>query len=234
MICNHNFILSGKRGYEKCVDCGTYHSIASKSPDDLYVNNPYWGDGSGRSTLEQQIENLTCTDECGISKVDRVLQFVPKRGKVVLEIGCSPGILMDKLLDLNYDVYGIEPSIEYVPVLIEKAKGAKIFNGYFPDVTRECPNNTFDCIIAMDVVEHIEDYEMVFYEVKRLLKEGGTAIIMSPIIYEDGFIREGEFIPEEHIWLFSKKFLEPYLKERFSEVKFSRWIVSHEIIILKK
>lgn len=230
----HIFEKSDKEGYEVCVSCGTHHSTKLLPPDEVYVDKPYWGEDSGRSTLEQQIENLTCVDECGISKVDRVLQFVPKRGKNVLEIAAAPGILLKKLLERNFQVFGIEPKEEYCDFISKQAPEAKMVCGYFPEITKASNPNIFDCIIGMDVFEHSPDTDDFIKEVHRLLIPGGVAILMSPIIYEDGFIRAGEFKADEHAYIYTKKFLEPYLKEIFSEVEFKRWVVSHEIIVCKK
>lgn len=231
----HEFIPSDRKDYEICKDCGTYHSLALLPPDDIYVNTNYWGDGSGRSTLDQQVSNVTCIDECGISKVDRVLQFVPKRGKNVLEIGCAPGALLEKLLDLNFNVFGIEPDPKNIEFICNQAKGASVICGYFPEVTKESSSDIFDCIIAMDVFEHIEDYDLFIKEVHRLLIKGGKAIIMSPIILnKDGFVRDIDFKADEHAWIFTERYLSQYLKDIFSDVEFSRWIVAHEIIICTK
>jgi len=231
----HTFIPSIKHeGYEVCIECGTYHSTALLSPDEVYVKKDYWGSDSGRSTWEQQISNMTCTDECGISKVDRVLQFVPKRGRNVLEIAASPGIMMQKLLERNFDVWGIEPREEYCKILKEQVPDANVVCGYFPEVTENASSNMFACIIGMDIWEHSDTPDAFIKEIHRLLIPDGVAILMSPIIYEDGFIRPGEFKADEHAFIFTKKFLEPYLSEIFSKVEFQRWIISHEIIILTK
>lgn len=233
MTHQHTFINSDKTGYEVCTGCGSYHSIAQVSPKVMYEDNPYWGDGTGRSGLPDQCENLLSTDECGISKIDRVLQFVP-HGTRVLEIACAPGILLKKLSEKYSEAYGIEPCGGYVDFICFKAPKAKVIQGYFPEVTKSIPRWSFDCVVGMDVMEHCDDYIEYFIEAFRLLKEGGTMITMSPIILEDGFIKESDFRPMEHCWIFTKKFLEPFLKQYFREVKFTRWIVGHEIIICKK
>jgi len=230
----HYFIKSTKEGYDVCIGCGTYHSIAQLPPDEIYVNKAYWGEDSGRSTLEQQISNMTCTDECGISKVDRVLQFVPDNGNTVLEIAAAPGIMLQKLTEKGYAATGIEPSEKYLDFIRKTAPSARVIHGYFPQVFNHGEHDLFDCIVALDIMEHCDDYDGFFKAVDRLLTDGGTAIIMSPIIYEDELIRKGEFRPDEHAWIFTKKYLEPYLKSIFDEIEFRRWVVSHEIIILKK
>lgn len=230
----HNFKLSEKRiGYELC-ECGTYHSIMQGDPEVLYKENDYWTHEENRSLPEEQIGNLTSIEECGISKIDRVLQFVPD-GESVLEIACFPGTLLNKLSERGYKwVYGIEPNSKWIEFICQQAPKAAIIEGFFPQVFNPKVKEIYDCIIGMDIMEHVDDYEGFFDAVHRLLKTGATAIFMSPIILEDGFIRERDFKPDEHAWLFSKKFLEEYLKDKFSEVRFARWIVSHEILILKK
>jgi len=229
----HVFRESTRKGYEVCIECGTYHSVAQVEPKVIYEDNAYWGEDSGRSTLDQQISNMTCTDECGISKVDRVMQFVPD-GKVALEIACAPGIILKTLIERGYEAYGIEPSLNYIEPICKIAPNAKVIHGYFPQVFNQGEHDLFDCIIGLDVYEHLDNGDGFIKAIHTLLKDGGTAILMSPIIYEDGLIRSGEFKPDEHAWIYSKKYLEPYLKNIFHEVKFSRWIVSHEIIILTK
>lgn len=236
----HRFVSSTKFDkYEICLDCGTYHSTALLPVDEVYINADYWdnGDGkTGRSTMEQQQQNFLCTDDCGISKADRILQFVPKRGKNVLEIAASPGVMLQKLLDMNYEVFGIEPRGEYCEYLANYAKGAKVICGYFPEATKESNDNIFDCVIGLDVAEHIDLFEPFFKEIHRILIPGGTAIIMSPILLNpDKFLRAIDMQhPEQHAWIWSEDYLKEYLGSMFSEVKFTRWVVGHEIIILKK
>lgn len=231
----HTFKNSEIKDYEVCTECGTYHSIAQVDPKIIYEEQEYWSYDNKRSKIEEQVLNHLCTDDCGISKVDRVLQFVPK-GESVLEIACAPGALLKKLLDYGYtDIWGIEPSERYITFICNQAPTAKILNGYFPNVTSEFGENYFDCIVALDIFEHVEDYEAFLLEVKRLLKEGATAVIMSPIILKDGLYRKIDFEhPDEHCWIYTENFLETYLKEKFSHVEFRRWICGHEIIIIKK
>lgn len=231
----HKFVDSEFYGYEKCVECGTYHSTKQVEPKAIYETSDYWSYDEKRSKPDEQVNNLTCTDDCGISKVDRVLQFVPN-GERVLEIACFPGVLMKKLLEKGYvDVIGIEPAEKYNTFIGSQAPNTTIVNGYFPEVLKFADDSLFHCIVGMDVFEHVDDYDGFMKAVHRLLLPQGVAIFMSPIILDDGLFRYRDFHhPDEHCWIHSQRFLEPYLKERFSEVKFARWLVGHELIILKK
>lgn len=234
----HLFEKSEFNGYEKCIGCGAYHSIAQVLPKIIYEDNDYWdtGDGkTGRSTLSQQCENFVCIDDCGISKADRILQFVPE-GHDILEIGAAPGVLLNEFSHKGYKtIYGIEPSAKYRDFILQQAPKSKIIEGYFPEVTKIFDANHFDCVVGSDVMEHCEDYDSFFVEVYRLLKNGGTMVIMSPIILTDGLFRKIDFDhPDQHCWIHTQKFLEPYLKELFAHIEFRRWICGHELIIGRK
>lgn len=228
----HIFTPSDKKDYEVCQECGSYHSIAQESPESIYGGD-YWNPENGRSTLEEQIGNLIETETCGISKVDKILQFVPEC-KTVLEIACAPGVLLNKLSELGYEAWGVEPNEGYIGFITDQAKKANVVLGYFPQCFKNSVSEIFDCIIGMDIFEHIDDYDTFIKSVRRLLTPGGTAIFMSPIILEDGLYRERDFKPDEHCWIFTKKFLDPYLKGLFSSVLWDRWQDGHELFIVTK
>lgn len=229
----HTFEKSSIENYEVCSDCGTYHSLCPESPEKLYQQDEYWN-GTTRNTLDHQYINQMETETCGISKADFIMQFVP-RGEYALEIGCCPGRVLQLLEDAGYSgVYGIEPADKYIPFILGKAQKSNILCGFFPDVTKDCPDAAFDCIIASDVYEHSLDFHAFTQEVFRLLRRGGKFIVMSPVIYEDGLFRERDFVAIEHIHIFSKKFLDPYLRETFFDVQWERWITGHEIFIVTK
>lgn len=224
----HEFVESRFPGYEQCIGCGTYHSTQLLPPDELYKNN-YWN-GETRSFLKDQIWNLT-TEEFGISKVAKVLSYVNQGGTFV-EIGCAPGVMLEKALWLFDEVYGIEPDRANFPFIQEFAgNGVEIIEGYFP--LCKMPARV-DTMVAMDIVEHIEDYENFIGMASAFLVKGGKFIFMSPILYEDKLFRIRDFLPKEHAWIFTKKYLQEYLSDKFSSVVFDRWVVGHEIVICTK
>jgi 2-polyprenyl-3-methyl-5-hydroxy-6-metoxy-1,4-benzoquinol methylase len=228
----HHYILSDKKGYEIC-ECGTYHSIELLPPDELYLND-YWN-GKTRSTIKEQVHNLTETNSTGISKIDKVLSYMGDKCGVVLEIGCAPGIFMNIANKKGYRVMGIEPDKNNISEIIKIAgQSATIIQGYFPKVLENNELFLFDFIVAMDVVEHIEDYKSFIKAAYDKLKPFGKFIFMSPIIYTDNLYRGIDFIPHEHAHIFSQKYLQDYLFSIFNEVLFDRWIVGHELVICTK
>lgn len=229
----HVFTLSKIKDYEVCIHCGTYHSLCPESPEKLYRQGDYWN-GTTRNTLDHQYINQMETETCGISKADFIMKYVPM-GQNALEIGCCPGRVLQLLEEAGYsEIYGIEPDEKYIPFILGKAQKSNIICGFFPEITKGLEENIFDCIIASDVYEHSLDFDAFTKEAFRLLRSGGKFIVMSPILYEDGLFRERDFVAIEHVYIFSKKFLDPYLKEIFTDVQWERWINGHETFIATK
>lgn len=64
----------------------------------------------------------------------------------------------------------------------DSVPGGKVINGIrHEDLTNlSFANNSFDVLVALEVMEHIPDYMKALSEIYRVLKTGGTAIITAP------------------------------------------------------
>ena len=228
----HLFSLSDKTGYEVCTECGTYHSTMLANPKDLYEND-YWDEKHGHSYFGDQIGNLTLDFKDGQSKANKILSYIQKIG-TLLEIGCAPGVVLNRARRKGHQVWGIEPDKKYIPdiILISGCEEERIINGYFPDV--KLPNIKFDHIIAMDVVEHIEDYRRFVQAIYDNLAPNGKFIMMSPIIFKGKYRLRDMSIPLEHAWIFQFEYLRDYFIDMFRGVAFDQWTEGHEIFILNK
>lgn len=94
----------------------------------------------------------------------------------ILEIGSGHGAFTQRLWNDGFDVSASDlfPEIFY----FDKIKCTKV------DVTRHLPysDNSFELIIAVEVMEHIHDHEIFFRECQRILKTGGRLIFSTPNI----------------------------------------------------
>lgn len=85
----------------------------------------------------------------------------------VLDVGAGHGAFSKKLYELGFDVAACDlfPEIFY----FDKIECRK------SDLTQGLPyeDNTFDVIVALEVMEHILDHEVFFREAQRVLKPGG-------------------------------------------------------------
>jgi len=99
---------------------------------------------------------------------------------------------------------------------------------YNIDITdmRNIEDNSFDCVIAFDVLEHVSNDKKALEEIKRILKPGGLVILTVPmkdnlkITYEDSSIvdpkeREKIFGQFDHLRIYGEDFFDRVLKEGF-------------------
>lgn len=110
----------------------------------------------------------------GSDRFSSVSKWTNFEGKKILDIGCDGCNFekMFKLADRN-DVYGIDLSPSSNDRRI-KLKKCNIENGIpFDDLS-------FDAVIMLEVIEHIEKRDFVLDETHRILKDGGILIITTP------------------------------------------------------
>jgi 2-polyprenyl-3-methyl-5-hydroxy-6-metoxy-1,4-benzoquinol methylase len=112
-----------------------------------------------------------------------ILYFVRKhniRVNKVLDVGCAFGFLLKELSSVFDELHGFDIS-EFA---IEKAKkvipeaSLKIHSLEDP---LPYPDNNFDCITAIDVLEHTKDFERNFGKLVKKLKKGGYLIVSTPL-----------------------------------------------------
>jgi len=92
----------------------------------------------------------------------------------VLDCGAGHGAFTKELYENGYDVSACDlfPEIFYYDKL--ECKKA--------DVTVSLPfeDDQFDAIVAMEIMEHIQDHEVFFAESNRILKKDGAVYISTP------------------------------------------------------
>ena len=102
-------------------------------------------------------------------------RFSIPRNANLLEIGFGNGGLLGYMRQTGRQVSGIETN----PTLINRAirAGVKCF-----DQLADIPEDCFDIVILMDVLEHIDQAAIpeFFKELERITKQGGRVIIRSP------------------------------------------------------
>lgn len=106
-------------------------------------------------------------------KIKKELIKKYSKGDKVLELGCGFG----EYISMFNDSYGCDISFNAL-------KKAKLFfpsDKYFQANAEFLPlkDESFDCILLIDVLEHTENDENIIYELKRILKKGGRVIILT-------------------------------------------------------
>lgn len=147
----------------------------------------------------------------------------------VLDIGAGTGDFLVILKNNGWSITGVEPN--------SKAKNIAILKGVnFASATEMLPNNSFDLITMLHVLEHVVDVEKQIAELKRLLKPNGTILVAVPNFnsfdanYYGGYW--AAFDVPRHLWHFSKTAINALFKVQNFEViktvpmKFDSYYVS--------
>ncbi len=103
-------------------------------------------------------------------------------GKQVLEIGFGNGVIGQHLLELGCEYYGID----IAPAAVNLMRNRLVFSG-IGDKQRinqgsalelPYPANMFDAVYSIGCLHHTGNLPLAIQEVHRVLKRGGTAVIM--------------------------------------------------------
>ena len=136
------------------------------------------------ANVDDEIGRLKAQVELFWEKEHRCLQMFGLRdGMRILECGCGPGHLIEKLLKSfpSSDVTGVEID----RFLVEKSKEKIVAFGddrghIFEQsiMQMDFVDSSFDFVIARMVLEHLPDPLLAVKEVHRVLKTGGKAVII--------------------------------------------------------
>lgn len=96
----------------------------------------------------------------------------------ILEIGCSGGPLLHRLREAGYNnLTGIDVSEAGIAVAEQRGiPNVSCMDG----ANLTFPDNSFDLVIASDVLEHIENEAKALQEWKRVLRPGGQLLVFVP------------------------------------------------------
>jgi len=85
----------------------------------------------------------------------------------ILDVGC--GRQPYRVLFPNSLYIGMDLSIEVRPTIVADAR-------YIP-----LKDESVDCVLCTEVIEHVFDYELVIQEIRRVLRPGGWLILTAPM-----------------------------------------------------
>jgi len=96
----------------------------------------------------------------------------------ILDIGCGEGITLERLIKRfpNKDIRGID----YIQKNVEICKKNGLQVDYGSVYNLKTDNNSVDCVIFLEVIEHLDKPQKALKEIYRALKPGGSLILIFP------------------------------------------------------
>ncbi|CAN5137453.1 hypothetical protein BH09BAC2_BH09BAC2_21060 [soil metagenome] len=109
-----------------------------------------------------------------------IIKNIPTKAELILDAGCGGGWMAEALLPTGKKLVSMDIAVSNPSKVLEKHPGknhaaivADVFHLPFaPD--------TFDCIIASEIIEHVYDPKLFIEKLLNVLKPGGKLIITTP------------------------------------------------------
>jgi len=124
---------------------------------------------------------LTLNSQNLISRRRFALEMLVSRVKPpakILDIGCGTGHLAGELMKRGYEAWGVDYSEGMVQYAREHYDPNRFQVGDIEHI--QFPDNTFDGVMCLGVVEYLGSDEPALREMRRVLKPGGYAVITTP------------------------------------------------------
>ena len=167
-------------------------------------------------------------DGIAISKKISVAQyFLPNISRyitpndTVLELGCGPGGFLAAAAPMCKRIVGADISRGFVKQCQRTIDNLKIKNAkasFLPSNKLPFSDNSFDVVIMVDVLHHLDQIDVTLDEVYRVLKPGGNFLIFEPNKLNPALFLMCVFDRNEWglLSLGSKKRYREVLRERFA------------------
>jgi 2-polyprenyl-3-methyl-5-hydroxy-6-metoxy-1,4-benzoquinol methylase len=136
--------------------------------------------------------------------LDRLVMHLPARSRGrMLDIGCGDASTLDTLSQLGWQVEGVD----FDPAAVDGVarRGFRVQLGTLE--AQHYPGGTFDAVTASHLVEHIRAPKAFLSECHRVLRPGGTLVILTPNAQSLGHRRFGRawrgLEPPRHLQVFT-------------------------------
>ena len=99
----------------------------------------------------------------------------------ILDIGCGAGSVSGELVQRGHLVYGLDVMEEAVRRATQRGLIARVY-----DANQRLPlkDGYFDCVLALDILEHLFDPLAALQEIRRVLTADGYAILSLPLHFD--------------------------------------------------
>ncbi len=156
----------------RCDGCGTIHQPSlprGKQLHQLYramSDERYLSEERGRRLMARRL-------------LDRLEEHV-LRGRL-LDVGCGYGLLLDEARRRGYDVEGVELSVEGVRYARQRL-GLRVREMALEEAAQldASRGERYDAVLAVDVLEHLDEPVAALEHLGALLAPGGVLLITSP------------------------------------------------------
>ena len=111
-------------------------------------------------------------------RIEKTIKMV--EGKKILDVGCAGGGLSKMLADVGFTVHAIDILKESIEVAKEFANSPKITYEARDVLKEPFSDESFDGVIFLETIEHVENPAQFLREFHRILRTNGHLIVSTP------------------------------------------------------
>lgn len=199
--------------YSKCCGCGFVFQEQLPTAENfarIYDNEShYFVDDKKGVDYVQNEQSLQRNAKFYIEVISREVPDFKTYSKDVLDIGCGTGVFLSEIAKLGHRCRGLEIS-RWASEFGRERYGIDILCRDLNNA--DLPENAFDVITLMHVIEHLPEPGNVLSQIYRLLRPGGVLILATPdvdcLTAKFTGTHWRYYLPNEHIHLFNQRSLE--------------------------
>ena len=109
-----------------------------------------------------------------------IISKIPKGVNSILDVGCGKGWVAKEFLPKGKTVVSLDISVTNPSIVKKLYSNPKHFAIAADSFHLPFNNESFDCVIASEIIEHVFDPEGFVKELFRVVKKGGSLIITTP------------------------------------------------------
>ena len=109
-----------------------------------------------------------------------IISKIPKDIKSILDVGCGNGWVAKEFLPKRKQVYSLDISVTNPSKATKLYPDEKHFGITADSFHLPFNDNTVDCVIASEIIEHVFDPAEFVKELFRVVKKGGSLVITTP------------------------------------------------------
>jgi SAM-dependent methyltransferase len=165
-----NHRLGEHRDLWACSECGTVQQAALPEGDALHAlyrgmaDDAYLSEEAGRRETARRL-------------LDLIGRHVP--AGALLDVGCGHGLLLDEARRRGFEVTGLELS-HGAAAYARDVLGLDVREEPLERFVESQPHGSFQLIVLVDVLEHLEDPLAALDACERLLAPGGALCLVTP------------------------------------------------------
>jgi ubiquinone/menaquinone biosynthesis C-methylase UbiE len=133
-------------------------------------------------------------------RLTNTLSLLKSKYQQLLEIGFGSGILFPELSLRTNGLHGIEVHDQVLAVAEKmKVEGLTVTLHQASIYQLPYPDGFFDAIVSVSTLEHLDDLDQAYREVKRVTKPGAAIVLSFPVrnVVTDAFYRLFGFTPRD-------------------------------------